>query len=224
MHWKRSAALVAGLAIAGVATAVERPPTKPFSSPAPVPDMAAQVFLESHPGERYSCQVTALVDRFGELLDVVPIDCPQPLRNTASDAVRGWGFHPATLDDVAVDGQHTTNFVFVSNTVRAPMKLDQRDRLVRVKPTAVPQWPSVPRVDRAGKQWLEEHWSEGTECVLELEVDKRNGPANVELIDCPPELADPVIAKLKRYGMDVKGAEPGDGTRYRMYLWRGLDD
>ena len=119
---------------------------------------------------------------------------------------------------MAVDGQYQATFGYISNTVSTPVPREHNIRLVRMEPTARPDWPSPPRTNRAMKTWMEEHWSQSLTCVLDLQLTKRGPPEQVQIIDCPKLFGEATLARLERYGMTAFGAEPGDGTVYRMYL------
>ncbi|MFT5584448.1 MAG: hypothetical protein ACI9VR_002033 [Cognaticolwellia sp.] len=204
--------------VAGEVAAGEVVNTKPYNRTEPVPDMAAQVYVESKPRELHTCQVTAMVDRFGEVKDVVPTDCPESLRKSSVQAVRAWDFHPPVQNDMAVDGQHQATFGYISNTVRTPVPRGRGIRLVRMEPTARPDWPSAPRTSRTMKTWMEENWAQSLTCILDMQVSKRGTPEQVQIIDCPELFGEAALERLNRYGMTPLGAEPGDGTVYRMYL------
>lgn len=214
----RSPVLVALLAAASAVVAADAVTTKPYTSPAPTPDIAAEVFVESRPRELHTCQVTAMVDRFGEIKDVVATECPDSLRSSSVQAVRGWGFHPPVQDDMAVDGVHNATFGFISHTVRTPVPRARGIRLVRMEPMARPDWPSPPRTTRGMKTWMAENWATSVTCVLDMEVSKRGTPDEVQIVDCPEIFGEAALERLDRYGMTPIGAEPGDGTVYRMYL------
>ncbi len=219
----RSPLLLAVLSLATAVVASDLPTTKPYTSPAPVPDIAAQVYVESKPRELHTCEVTAMVDRFGEIKDVVATACPDSLRTSSVQAVRGWDFHPPVQDDMAVDGQAHATFGYISHTVRTPVPRERGIRLVRMEPTARPDWPSTPRTTRAMKTWMEANWAQNVTCVLDMQVSKRGTPDQVQIIDCPQLFGEAALERLERYGMTPLGAEPGDGTVYRMYLEFGLE-
>ena len=219
----RSPLLFALFSLASAVVASDLPVTKPYTSPKPVPDMAAQVYVESKPKELHTCEVSVLVDRFGEIKDVVATVCPEALRASSVQAVRGWDFHPPVQDDMAVDGQARAIFGYISHTVRTPVPRELGIRLVRMEPNARPDWPSAPRTTRAMKSWMEENWTESVVCVIDMQVSKRGTPDQVQVVDCPELFSEAALERLERYGMTPKGAEPGDGTVYRMYLEFGLE-
>ena len=214
----RSPILLALLSLSTAVVAGGIVSTKPYTSPVPVPDLTAQLYVESSPRELHVCQVTAMIDRFGELKDVVPTACPESLRESSVQAVRRWGFHPPVDNDMAVDGQYPATFGYISNTVSTPVPRERNIRLVRMEPTARPDWPSPPRTNRDMKTWMEEHWTQSLTCVLDMQLSKRGTPEQVQVIDCPELFGEAALARLERYGMTAFGAEPGDGTVYRMYL------
>lgn len=190
----------------------EAPTVTPFRTPTPVPDIEAAVLLEANPGVRYTCPVTALIDVYGEVLDAAPDDsCRKELRNTARDGLRAWQFHPPQVEDRAVKGSFDVEFVFVAGTVLSELPIEEDQVLIRLKPTAVPLWPTPPRASGKARR-------EGLvgRCVLDLEVDDRGMPHNVRNIDCPLVLEDRVVQRLSRFGIETVGARPGDGRTYRI--------
>lgn len=193
------------------------PDVVPFLTPAPEPDIEALVLLESQPGVRYACPVTALIDRYGEVLDAAADEsCRSELRATARGAVRAWQFHPPQLEERAVEGRYEVEFVFVAGTVLTDLHLEPNQVLVRLPPTAVPLWPTPPRAGRQGRKLLEAEGVEQMRCVLDLQVDERGMPAEVRNVDCPEQLELQVTRRLARFGMSVVGAQPGDGRTYRI--------
>lgn len=209
--------LLAMLLLADTST-TERPRTRPYHNPIPSPDLRAQVYVESRPRELHACSVTALVDRFGVLTDVVVGECPDDLAATSSAAVRGWKFHPAVHQDLAVPGQYEVTFVYVASLVKTTVPLPQKTRLVRLEPMARLDWPSPPRVTREMKQYMAEHWLTELTCVADLQVSKRGTPENVQWVDCPEPFATETFKRMERYGLTPIGAEAGDGRVYRMWL------
>ncbi len=195
--------------------ATDSPLAQPYRSPRPSLELDAQVFLGAAPRERHRCSVTALVDAFGEVLDAAAHDCPRDLEASSTQAVRGWKFHPPMQGDKAVRGHYEVTFVYVGGSVIVPEKM-KAERLVRAEPVAVPRWPQPPPTRGGPQEWLEEQGATSARCVLDFAVDKRNAPVDFELVDCPEELAAPLLRRLKRYGVDVRGASPGDGKLYRL--------
>ena len=189
---------------------------QPYSAPQPQPDLEALVFLGANPRTRHACTVTAVIDAFGEVLDAIPTECPRELRNSSRDAVRAWGFHPPMQGEKAVKGRYEVTFLFVANSVEVPEAKGRKKRLVRTQPVAVPRWPQPPKTKGEIADWLEEQGRRQARCVIDFTVDKRNAPQDFELVDCPEVLAEPLMRRLKRYGIDVRGAEPGDGKIYRI--------
>ncbi len=199
----------------GGAQPAEAPLAQPYKSPKPRPDIEALVFLGAQPRERHRCSVTALVDPFGEVLDAAPTSCPRELENSSVDAVRGWKFHPPMQGDKAVRGRYEVTFVYVAQSVRVPEHL-QGDRLVRAEPTVVPRWPKPPPTRGGARDWMDERGVSEARCVLDFSVDKRSAPQDFVAVDCPEVLFDPLMRRLKRYGVDVVGGSPGDGKLYRL--------
>ncbi len=190
-----------------------------YRTPLPEVDIAAQVLLESAPGQSFDCTVEALIDPYGQLLDAVAPECPVALRNSAITAVRQWEFHPPTLDSKAVRGHLTTRFVFVSNTVLSEVPTAENVHLVRVAPTATPQWPKPPRPGTPGRRLMRDLGVDQVSCTLDLSVDELGLPVGIEPVSCPEDLQVRTIRRLQRYGLEVEGASLGDGTRFRLELW-----
>jgi len=190
-----------------------------YRTPLPEVDIGGQVLLESAPGQSFECTVEALIDPYGELLDAVAQECPPALRASAITAVRQWEFHPPTLDSKAVHGELTARFVFVSNTVLSEIPTPADVYLVRVAPTATPRWPHPPRPGSRGRRLMHDLGVEHLSCTLDLSVDEKGLPVGIEPIACPEDLAVRTIRRLQRYGLEVEGASPGDGTRFRLELW-----
>ena len=183
----------------------------PFSTPLPDPGIEAIVLLGATPGTRHECTVIALVDPYGDVLDAAPEDCRPELSGPSAEAVRSWKFHPPTEDDQAVKARTTVRFVYVSHTVLTDLPLESGDVLVRLPPTAVPRWPTPYRVSRSS-EFVDDR------CVLDLMVSDRDLPEFVRTVDCPAEVEDAVKRRLKRFGLDTIGTQPGDGTVYRLDL------
>ncbi len=203
------------ITLVALALAVE-PEVVPFRTPDPVPDIEAIVLLESSPGERYACHVTALVDAYGEVLDAAADECRPELRATAREAVRSWQFHPPQVEERAVEGTFEVEFVFVAGTVLTDLAIEEHQVLVRLPPTAVPRWPTPPRAGRQGRRLLADQGSDELRCVLDFQVDSRGMPTEVRAVDCPEVLERRVVGRLSRFGIDVVGAKPGDGYTYRI--------
>lgn len=184
---------------------------QPFSTPTPEPSIEALVLLGANPGQRTTCEVTAIVDPFGDVLDAAPGACPPELSAASAAAVRTWKFHPPTADGQAVKARYDLRFVYISNTVLTDAQLDPGDVLVRLNPTAVPRWPSPYRVSRSS-EYADQR------CVLDLRVDDRDLPEFVRTVDCPDEVEDAVKRRLRRFGLDTIGSTAGDGTVYRLDL------
>lgn len=184
----------------------------------PEVDMAMQIEVEAAAGERVVCDVEALVDAYGQLLDAWATDCPEALRSASVDAVRQWSFHPPTVDNKAVRGSMTARFVFVSHSVVVEPWLAPNEFLVRVSPTATPRWPTPPTLGRSGRVRLREEGMPHLTCTLTLEVDKKGLPTAIEPGACDDDTLARVARRLFRYGLETHGADPGDGTRYRLIL------
>ncbi|MCB9763406.1 MAG: hypothetical protein H6739_26805 [Alphaproteobacteria bacterium] len=191
----------------------------PYDTPLPVPDNTALTFLAEHPGELVHCNVVARITEFGELTDAFGIGCPNALRPTALSAVETWKFYPPTLADRAVPAQYPIQFVFVGNSVEVDTPIPDDAVLVRSRPLAVPQWPTPPKTSRKVRRWLEEQGLDGYRCVIDVEIDQGGLADNVLIVDCPGPLHEPVLKRLRRFGLTVDGARPGDGTVYRLDLW-----
>ncbi|HJN77533.1 MAG TPA: hypothetical protein QGF58_26665 [Myxococcota bacterium] len=188
----------------------------PYHRVTPVPDAAAEVLLAADPGP-HDCIVSVLVDPYGSILDAEPIDCPVELRSSAAEAAWRWGFHPPIVEDRATTGRMDLHFVYASQVGVVETISPEVD--VFVAPVAMPGWPREPQLRGMLRDELLATDRSGVRCTLELEVDSRSRPAAIEVIDCPAEAALVVTRSLKRYGLDVVGAEPGDGTRYGMEIW-----
>lgn len=182
-----------------------------YATPLPDPDIEGLVLLGATPGERHACEVTAIIDPYGDVLDAAPGDCRPELSEASAAAMRTWKFHPPTADGQAVQARYTMRFVYVSHTVLTDLPLQDGDVLVRLPPTAIPRWPTPYRVPR-GSEYADDR------CVLDLRVDDRDLPEFVRTVDCPAEVEDAVKRRLKRFGLDTVGTTPGDGTVYRMDL------
>lgn len=202
---------------------VEEAPPLPevfaYSTPLVEVDVQARVLLESAPGQSFECTVEALIDPFGQLLDAVATECPDSLRASAVASVRSWQFHPPTVENKAVRGQLTAHFLFVSNTVITEPRTPENVYLVRVTPTATPRWPTPPRPGFEGRAMMRELGVDQMSCTLDLKVDKRGQPTDIRPVSCPDELARQATRRLQRYGLEVEGSDPGDGTTFRLQLW-----
>ncbi|MCB9794989.1 MAG: hypothetical protein H6741_20000 [Alphaproteobacteria bacterium] len=207
-----------------------------FETPLPVADEAAKAFLADRPGQVVYCTLMLVVDEYGKLDNAFGVGCPNALRASAIAAVQEWRFYPPTLGDRAVTGRQQVQFAFVSHSVVAPTQVDEEAILVRVAPTATPEWPAPPKPNGKAKRWMsapplcegeepvegcvdEAVSLDGYRCLLDIEVAETGLLQNVLVVDCPGPLHQGVLRKLKRFGFTVQGAKPGDGTVYRYDAW-----
>ncbi len=160
-----------------------------------------------------SCELELRIDDRGELLYVVPTGCPSELATASVDGLWAWSFHPPVLDEVAVPAAWAVRVVYVAASVETPMVEDDDEILVRVLPTAVPQWPLPP----AETRWMDRHRDQAR-CQLDLVVDDRGLPELVERIACDAELAERVLRYGRTWGFEIRGGQPGDGQVYRLDL------
>lgn len=214
------------------------PQVTPYETPLPVADAAAQAFLADRPGQVVYCSIMLVVNEYGQLDNAFGVGCPNALRASAISAVQQWRFYPPTLGDRAVTGRQQVEFAFVSHSVDAPTPIADDAMLVRVAPTATPEWPAPPKVGRKARRWMSdppvcegEDPPEGCvkpkdagpmagyRCLLDIEVAETGLLQNVLVVDCPGPLHQGVLRKLRRFGFTVQGAQPGDGTVYRFDAW-----
>lgn len=196
----------------------EAPPPEVFAYDIVLPeiDLPMQIEVESAAGQPVICSIEALVDPYGQLLDAMPLACPDSLRKASVKAVRSWKFHPPTIDNVAVRGSMEARFVYVSHTVVVETHTPHNEFLVRVSPIATPKWPTPPTAGREGRQQMKALGTDHVRCVLTLSLDERGLPIDVVPESCDDESLDRVHRRLFRYGLKTQGSKPGDGTRYRM--------
>jgi hypothetical protein len=197
---------------------VAEPPPEMFAYDIVPPevDLAMQIEVESSQGEPVLCDIEALVDPYGQLLDAWATDCPDALRKASVSAVRQWNFHPPTMDNKAVRGSMTARFVYVSHSVNVEPLLPANEFLVRVSPTATPRWPTPPTAGGPGRKLMRASGRDYVRCTLELKLDPRGLPIEVQPKVCDEAILERVTRRLFRYGLDTEGASPGDGTTYRM--------
>lgn len=190
----------------------------PFETLPPLPDERMLELLAAHPGEPVECNVVVVVDARGAVGNVYAQGCPVALRGPALSAVRAWRFYPPMLGDRAVPGKTQLRLLFVNNSVAIDEVEPDGTYLYRYEPTAIPQWSAPPRPNRAMRGWLEDQGLDSYRCRVQFEVDPYGMPAQVLAEDCPAELREPVLRKLRRSGLVTEGASPGDGTIYHMDL------
>lgn len=198
---------------------VDEPPTPEvfaYDIVLPEIDLPMQIEVESAAGQPVTCTIEALVDPYGQLLDAMPLACPDSLRKASVKAVRSWNFHPPTVDNVAVRGSMEARFVYVSHTVVVDTPTPHNEFLVRVSPTATPRWPTPPTAGREGRQQMKALGTDHVRCVLTLSLDERGLPNDIVPESCDEESLDRVQRRLFRYGLETEGSRPGDGTRYRL--------
>lgn len=169
-------------------------------------------------GEAVACTVELDLSITGDLQLVSPLSCPEALFGSVRSALNEWRFNPAQEGERAVPTRQRFTAVFESSTVWQEPQEDPRYAHIRVPPLALPQWPQSPRDDDGLRDLFQGLALPGGSCVLEFEVSHRGSPRNLVIEDCPNEVARAVEKSLRRWGVKVQGATPGDQTRYRLEM------
>lgn len=190
----------------------------PFETLPPIPDEHLLTLLYLHEGEVMECNVTVVVDPRGAVGNAFAQGCPVALRGPTLEAVRAWRFYPPMLGDRAVPGKTQLRIMYVANSVQVDDPLDSGSFLYRVEPTAVPQWSAPPRPNREARAWMVENGVTSYRCRVQFQVSALGVPEQVLTEDCPSALREPVLRRLRRSGLTVEGASPGDGTVYHLDL------
>lgn len=188
-------------------------------SPLPEVTLGGVLYLQATPTLWQSCQLIAVVDQHGYVRTTMIEDCPGPLLDETMGTLARWDFYPPTDGGIAHSADVIIDFRYISGViVTEPPPGDNRPR-VRVPPAAVPLWPVPPKLKGSLKKQVQADGEPGLLCRLTLEFTNRGAPAAVELLDCPVGAAEAAVKRLKKHGVQLVGAEPGDGTRYLYEVW-----
>ena len=219
---KRIALLVLLLAAPAAAQNIADAVVQPFEVLPPIPDEHMLTLLYQHEGELLECNVSVVVDPRGTVGNAYAQGCPVALRGPTIEAVRAWRFYPPMLGDRAVPGKTQLQISYVTHSVQVDDPLPDGSFLFRIEPTAIPQWNGPPRTNRAGRAYLESQGLTSYRCRFQFQVSALGVPEQVLAEDCPAELREPVLRRLRRAGLTVEGGSPGVGTVYHMDLPIGL--
>ena len=188
-------------------------------APLPEVDRSGLIFLQASPTAWQSCQLIAVVDQHGYVRTTLVEDCPEPLLTQSMDTLARWDFYPPTDGGIAHAQDILVDFRYISGVVVTdPPPGDQRPR-VRVPPAAVPQWPVPPKLKGRARKDLKAAGEPGLLCSLTLTFNGRGSPDDIEILDCPEDAAALAVKRLARHGVQLVGAEPGDGSRYLYQVW-----
>ena len=206
---------------AGAPEAPEPPPPRPadgvvvlpYERPMPPVDVGTAVFVQMSDGP-VRCSLEAKISGHGDIDWVSTTACPRSIEPAAEGALRGWSFHPPVLEDKAVNAIYEVEFEYVAASVEVPVTERPDWVLVRVPPIAKPRWPVDPAASRAAQRYLEQSGRSEVRCSMHFAIGARDLPEQLEVDDCPGPLAEQVKRMGRRWGFDVQGGEPGDGTVY----------
>ncbi len=202
----------------GMVTAMAGTPAT-VRAPLPEVDMGGLIYLQAAPTDWHSCQLIAVLDQHGYVRTTMIEDCPGPLLDETMATLARWDFYPPTAGGVAHSADVIIDFRYISGVVVTdPPPGDDRPR-VRVPPAALPLWPVPPRLKGVLKQEVKTAGEDGLLCQLSLSFNDRGGPENVEVLSCPPGAVDLALKRLKKYGVQLVEAKPGDGSRYLYEVW-----
>mgnify|MGYP001205604188 CR=1 FL=1 len=165
-----------------------------------------------------ACTVEMDLRVTGEVRFLSPLSCPDSLFRPVREAVSQWRFFPATEADRAYPATQKLTAVFESGTVVLETETTSRYAHIRVPPAAIPLWPKSPQKDSRLRELFAFEALRGGSCVLFMEVSRKGQPENLVIEDCPNEVAHQIEKSLRRWGMNVVGAELGDGNLYRLEM------